>query len=254
MRKIKFAGIRRSGNHAVLGWVAEKFIGGKTFFLNDVVLDRDYSDRKKSDSLPTDKLCRLGKAALFLSSYEDKSLAEFNNHQPLLDVDGVGETKVILLRDPFNTFASRLKCIRSRRDNQYMQRLLNDEPSLLEGGMPEISRLWKAYAKEYLGVTKTLKGNVIFVNYNLWTQDRVYRTKLAKDLGLREDGNPFERVPGYGFGSSFDNREKDGKATEMDLASRWKGYREDEDYLNYFHKEIYALSSEIFPDIGNPLR
>ena len=75
MRKIKFAGIRRSGNHAVLGWIAEKFIGGKTFFLNDVVFDRDYSSKKKSDSLPTDKLCRRGKASLFLSSYEDKSLA-----------------------------------------------------------------------------------------------------------------------------------------------------------------------------------
>ena len=76
-----------------------------------------------------------------------------------------------------------------------MQRLLNDEPSLLKGGMPEISRLWKVYAKEYLGVTKTLKGKVIFVNYNLWTQDSVYRTKLAKTLGYWKTGSLLRKFP-----------------------------------------------------------
>ena len=253
MRKIKLAGIRRSGNHAVLGWVAEKSIGGKTFFLNDVVLGRDYTTKRKSDNLPTNKLCRRGKASLFLSSYEDKSLSEFDNHEPLKNIPHTEETKVILLRDPFNTFASRLKCIRSRRDNKYMQRLLNDEPSLLVGDMPRISNLWKSYAKEYLGETNTLQGRVLFLNYNMWTQDCGYRVELAKALGLAEDGKPFERVPGYGFGSSFDNRKKDGKATEMDLANRWEVYREDEDYLNYFDGELIDLSNEIFSGIGNPL-
>ena len=243
MRKIKLAGIRRSGNHAILGWIAERLPEGKTFFVNDVKLDRDYSEKRKSDDLPTKRTSPRRKAALLLTSYEDRSLALVNKHEPFVDVVYTEEKKIIVLRDAFNTFASRLKY---RKNGKYFKE--DDQSS----GPPKASELWLEYAKEYAGVTKSLKGSVVMINYNSWFADPDYRVLLAKSLRLDPSPAPFERVPGYGFGSSFSNRSKDGKASKMLVLNRWKTFSKDPSYINYFNEEIIELSKEIFPEVQGP--
>jgi len=243
MRKIKFAGTRRSGNHAVLAWIAERLPEGNTFFINDVRFGSNYSDKKKSDRLPTKRICRRGKASLILTSYEDRSLPLINNHEPLVDVLHTSEKKVLILRDAFNNFASRL---RYRKNGK---RFKEDDPT---NGPPDSSKIWVEYAKEYIGVTEALKGDVVKVNYNSWFSDPDYRVLVANSLGLAPSPEPFERVPGYGFGSSFSNTCRDGRASKMRVLDRWKLFSKDPDYLEYFNEEVIELSREIFPEIRGP--
>lgn len=133
---------------------------------------------------------------------------------------------VLILRDAFNCFASRL---------QYGW--LSDE----------VIDLWKAYAREFLGETNYLGNNKILVNYHRWCRDQTYRLDCARDLGLVTTDKGVNDVSDIGGGSSFDPTELDGQASQMKSDERWKLFENDP----YFRQvvasdEFLELSSQIF--------
>jgi hypothetical protein len=141
---------------------------------------------------------------------------------------------VIILRDPFNLFASRIK-----------------------GGFPHVKSsrynlidYWLFYAKEFLNETNYLKYQKVAVNYNLWASVPSYRREIAQQLGLTFTDEGIQRVSGMGGGSSFDERKFDGQAQAMKTDERWRYYLEDDFYKSLFkNQELLDYSRQIFGEI-----
>ena len=140
----------------------------------------------------------------------------------------------MIIRDPFNWLASRLK------KNYLTVRNKNLTPI----------NLWISYAKEYLGESQILKNNKTCINYNQWFEDRDYRQQIAAQLGLEFSDRGINKVHGCGGGSSFDGREFDKKATEMDVLNRWRLFAEDPRYRKLLdNEELLEYSERIFGHI-----
>ncbi|NET05472.1 MAG: hypothetical protein F6K16_12315 [Symploca sp. SIO2B6] len=141
---------------------------------------------------------------------------------------------LLILRDPFNTLASRLK-------NDFIE-VKSPNQTFME--------LWLAYAKEYLGETNYLKNNKVCVNYNRWFLDMNYREKIASQLNLDFSDAGINQVKAQGGGSSFEGREFDGKAVQMKVLDRWKVFAEDPRYLKLLdNEEVLEYSKRIFGHI-----
>lgn len=86
------------------------------------------------------------------------------------------------------------------------------------------------------------------VVYDKWVQDKQYRKKLVKSLGLPKFTDAgFKDVPQNCGGSSFDGLEFNGKADEMKVLERWKEYENDEGFMNTLdhYSDIVRMSDRI---------
>ncbi|MEX0806258.1 MAG: hypothetical protein WD940_02725 [Patescibacteria group bacterium] len=152
--------------------------------------------------------------------------------------------KILLVRDPFNFFASRLKMLRDMQE----QGVRNPIQKI---GWKGISRLWRTYAKEYLGETNLL-GDRVNVNYNDWFSNRDYRDELCQRcLGTVNRDLSVQDVVEHGRGSSFDYTKFHGSAQKMAVLERWRYFKDDEFYLNLMRdEELVSLSNRIFGHIS----
>ena len=141
---------------------------------------------------------------------------------------------VLIIRDPFNLFASRLK-------NNFLATKSKTKTA---------RELWIDYAKEFLGETNYLQHNKVCINYNLWVKNKDYRQEIAKQLEINFTDAAIDKVSGCGGGSSFDGRELDGKASKMDVNNRWKEFINNEEYRQLFNQErLLEYSLKIFGHI-----
>jgi hypothetical protein len=146
---------------------------------------------------------------------------------------------MLILRDPFNLFASRLK----RDDNDIKNRFsLRDKKQ-----RKIVINLWKSHAREFLGDTDFLTHNKICINYNTWFTDKTYRENLAKQLDILFTDKSINEVLHIGGGSSFDRTELNNEASKMKVLERWQEFAEDEGFISIFKdKEIIELYNRIF--------
>jgi hypothetical protein len=255
-------GIRRCGNHAVIGWIL-KNSGPPYVHFNDIqdprnpltpggvivsgvpmwrykrgilrkiryrFLAPDRSSFAGHDpSLDCRGLAALANLTCRVFSYEDKFLAE---------VDGVSSVavprevskRVFVLRDPFNLFASLLR-------SGYFNRKLEELPAL-----------YCSHAEEFLRHDGT---RVVGINYNDWVQDPAYRIATARSLGFQSDGSAYDSVPFNGGGSSFEGRSFMGKASQMDLFGRWRHMAGDESFRRLiWAPEVHAIAMKIYPTLA----
>jgi hypothetical protein len=148
---------------------------------------------------------------------------------------------VLVLRDPFNLFASAL------------QFYVNG--TIYLRGLPRRSMLgkverWKQYAREFIGQTHFLPQKKIAMTYNQWFLSAEYRKTIAFTLGIDAANSAVEHVPGFGGGSSFDGAKYQNAATRMRTLERWKHFRGSELYRSLFDDEVFDLSGKIFGDIS----
>ena len=249
-KEIRIAGLRRTGNHAIICWMEEQQKpDNKVLHLNNLKVNENpyrykyqnlsyyypqhqwaianYQKQSKGELLYRDCL---------IYSYEDYSLkrvfSDYFEKKHDLYIGKTGQRyDVLIIRDPFNLLASRLKngffSVKSKRKN--------------------IVDLWLEYAKEYLGETNYLKHNKICINYNLWVKNKDYRQELAQKLNINFTDAGIDKVLSFGGGSSFDGENLDGKATSMDTASRWKHFADDPTYLELIkNKQLLDYSQKIF--------
>lgn len=135
---------------------------------------------------------------------------------------------ILLLRDPYNTFASLIK---------RGEKLNNPD---------EIIQKWIDHAREYLGLSNYLQ-NRISVNYNCWFTDRSYRQKIANSLGLTFTDSGINMVSSVGQGSSFDRTSYDGKASKMPVLVRYQNYLDHPVMSKVLaNQELRELSESIF--------
>lgn len=171
--------------------------------------------------------------SLLMYSYEDDPLDALTE----ISLDEIGGAKktynVLLLRDALNNLASRLR---------YKETVggfgLVDRPRIF-------IRRWKQYAKEFLGETAHLGGNLVVINYNRWVTRRAYRAEIAHALGKDLNDATLAQVPMQGFGSSFDGVVEDGR--KLDVLNRWQAYARDKRLRPALEdRELRELTTEIF--------
>jgi len=247
-RSLCVAHMRRSGGHPFMNWVASQAGRAKVLFFNDVnhtkVLDgRDIDRKAVTAPLPALRGRHrvedvLGEPQdLVLYSYEHADLAEA---VPLKNVVTAVHTRVLLLRDPFNTLASQAAMGRWPKD---------ETPPKLAGWVT----LWKKHAREFIRIRDAGEPGEVAVSYNRWLTDAAYRDTVAEALGLpaRTDA-ALPQVPPQGGGSSFDGRAAGAEhVTDGRHFRRWEAYKDVLWFKATFKDDpdLVALSEQIFGTI-----
>lgn len=243
--ELRVAGMSRSGNHALLHWILAQAPGRACLlncaeprtnpFLSARPLGngKAYRVNYRGFSLKRERAGQLSRKDWLVHSYEDCFLTmlasePFETHHD----DWVGRSAmridVLVLRDPFNLFASRLK-------------------SGYSGVTPRTAvRIWKQHARQALGLRRILPHRPTVVLFNAWHGDRSYRRRLAEELDLDFTDAGKEEVADCAGGSSFDRRMCHGRASQMQLADRWKHFVDDPRYHGLFDAELCDLSEQLF--------
>lgn len=227
-------GMRRTGNHAVINWIKEQCEGSFLFFNNINPQCSPFSAR-----MTEHKIGFSGKP-LLVFSYED---------QPSVAIDSLPLEEalkkycrspttscrtILILRDPYNLFASRLK---------KWPEILHD-PTARE----KMVGLWKDYAQEF-GAARARGENrpLISINYNHFILSEMYRKELSNELGLNFSDEGLQHIPVYGHGSSFDVSNFERAAVNLDVTTRWTFFKENEEFWDLFDDpEIQQLSQALF--------
>lgn len=286
--EIRAFGLQRSGNHAILSWVRSQHAGKPACFLNDI-RHGDFDPYRTCannlitalDTTASIETLRIAPKHLLIYSYEDDAAKMDPARDFLESIDDSAFLRnrerylqpsqnvfdLLILRDPFNFFASRCKKLEA-----------------LSGikDLSWIARNWKLLAAEALRWQANPSPHKIFANYNLWVEDASYRKQLSQGLlGTFTDASR-EAVSKDGGGSSFDSMAYDGlalrsivanwkkllefkryryldrylkrfvtpRATAMKVTERWKLLANDATYRRIFaDRELLELSEEIFGEI-----
>jgi len=208
-----FCGIQRSGNHAFINWYLAH--------LDNYVYWNNISDYGKPEQareegeVPFDH---------FVCSYE-------NIHPFMLsELDLETELPYIVLRDPYNWYASAYNFFKERN-------IVRDRGGGTRNLIPLYLELYK-YVKTHPDK---------FINYNSWVTSPDYRRELEKRFDLCETDETINIVASYGGGSTFDKFDYANCAQKMKLFQRWELVKDEPEYLDAI------LSYPIFIDISKEL-
>lgn len=266
---IRIVGLSRSGNHAIINWISSQ-TQGRCIFFNNVRADEspfqnyihaatchqehwrlqelkthnpDYDGKEGLELLKEEAKGNFLKKDFLMVSFEDCSLKKIARKNFVRAHDrfmGKSEAKfeILILRDPFNLFASRIRFESSRK--RQLSRL---DPK-------DASKLWIQYAIEFLGETNYLGDRKLCINYNRWVVDSEYRASIARQLDIKNTDAGINNVPKFGGGSSFDGIEAHGQASKMDVFGRWKSYVDDPYFRSIMSdKQLIKYSERIFGHI-----
>jgi len=196
-------GMKRSGNHAIIHWMLQQ--STIMFFNNAFPIRRFFNPRHPYPfpadySLVLERLRRRWRLRSFwienilrakkkILSIEDHflDLTFFHNAPP-------GHANVLILRDPYNLFASRIRKGNRTRHPDY-PREYNDI-------FIRAVKLWKQSFREFVGETNYLSRKIC-ISYDRWVIDAEYRRALLALLGLEVRDNGIGSLAAEGGGSSF---------------------------------------------------
>jgi hypothetical protein len=232
MLEIRILSMMRSGHHAICNWIFEQ-LSGNSLFINRIDGKVNYFIHSDFCSWKPDHM---------IFNFEDLSVLQHNmTIKKIKHVYDLGPKfkNVLVLRDPFNLFASRLQM------KKIIEKNCKNTTSPVGEFTKEAFALWKNHAFEFLNSSNHLT-NKICINYNTWCVSKNYREKIASQLGLEFTDLGFDTVPVFGGGSSFDGMTFDGLAQKMDVFQRYKHYIDFEWFQSQFDYEIKKLSQEIF--------
>jgi hypothetical protein len=245
LNELRVIGMSRSGNHAIIQWMMAQ-LGGRVCFLNCAegksnpfrsarVMDNGQICRATwpEFDLEAERQGRFSPKDWLIFSHEDSYLGRAVSREFELGHDqwvgrSARRSDVLILRDPFNLFASRLQCLWA---------IVTLKVS---------AKIWKQHAREFLGQSRLLRHDPVRISYNRWRADQDYRRRIAGQLGLDFTDAGIHKVVPCNGGSSFDGTRFDGRAGRMRVLERWKHYIDDPRYLGIFDREMLELSEQIF--------
>ena len=245
--EIQVLGMSRSGNHAIVDWIFEQAEGPKLLLncaeggtnpfqsCRPLASGKGWRAEPEIDFNAASRGCHEDRR-LLVHTYEDSWLdyvfsAELEEHGQEWLGQSRRKISMLVLRDPYNLFASR-------------KRMGRNLP-------PDIARdLWKQHAREALGDTHELRSETLIVLYNRWQSDKNYRREIVNWLGLQFSDRGIDSVPECAGGSSFDGTAFDGKATAMATDRRWTHFADDEGFRQFFDNEMVQLTERLY---GLPL-
>ncbi len=253
--ELRVVGMSRSGNHAIINWIIQQ-LNGRYCFLNcaepktnpfqtarPLQKEVTYKANYPEFNLEKEKAGTFSKKDYLIHSYEDCFLSMLNHkafEEQHDDFVGPSDNRldVLILRDPFNLFASRI------RSGLYKEKKPGAQVTPLTA-----RRIWKQHAKEAIGLKRHLRKKKIVINYNLWVYDTAYRRSIAIQLGIAFTDSGFHEVSNVAGGSSFDGLKFENRADNMKVLDRWKHYVDDPGYKMIFDKELIDLSHQVFGHI-----
>lgn len=246
-REIRVIGMSRSGNHAIMQWITAQQPGrwlllncceGKQnpFTSARPLPGGDCSQSSYSHDVQQERPGSFSSKELLIFNHEDSFLAHACSDEYEQRHDewvGPSEERIdlLLLRDPFNLFASRF----NRRGYAVK--------------VAAALRIWKQHARQFLGDINRLTQRPVLVSYDHWFCDREYRRRLAADLGLPGSDAGLQRVATCFGGSSFDGLDYDGRAQQMPVLTRWQRLADDPTFASIFDEQTIELARRAFGDI-----
>lgn len=249
-KEIRVVGLRRSGNHGIIIWLRRHY-DQKIWHLNNVSpcknpyrqLYQHYSNKEK---LKQEARGNFSRKECLIYNYENYTLDSIVNSKCEKNHDlylgkSAKRYDLLILRDPYNMFASLRQGQLKKNSENYFQTYPNNRES--------ITQLWLNYAKEFLGETNYLQQKRVMVNYNQWVSNLDYRQSISQQLELDFCDAGFNVVKNYGGGSSFDGTKFHDKANQMDVLNRWQEFVDDEEYRKMFNSEIIEYSQQIFGNL-----
>ncbi|MDJ0600659.1 MAG: hypothetical protein QNJ37_17665 [Crocosphaera sp.] len=267
--EIRLIGLKRTGNHGITNWIIKQYGDINLAYLNAVKPKynpyRLYYNNFPNNRFSKDAFGQFSKKDLLFYSYEDWPLelicdANFEKKHDLYLGKSSQRYDILILRDPFNLFASRLKMMDEKLDglkgmgNQLSDKQMIDrelQEKMIKRLIGQYSvDLWITYAKEFLGETDYLTQKKVFINYNQWFCDQAYRKNISQQLDVQFSDVGLEKVKGQGGGSSFDGKNLSGKASQMKVLQRWQHFQQDPRFVSIFeNKQLWHYSDKIFGKI-----
>ncbi|MBI4026214.1 MAG: hypothetical protein HY360_14600 [Verrucomicrobia bacterium] len=235
--EFRFLGMHRSGHHAIINWVAGLF-EGEVLFANNVAYDDRRYERYQFLNPP---VAGAEYRDAYIFNVEDTDLATV-----VSDMEGnrwgtrLGPSdrvfNVLVVRDPLNMFASRM-----RHKSPHISNLTEDS----------INR-WKQHAREHLSRSELLPADTIHIFYNAWFESAEYRKDLAKRIGMPFNDKALNVVAQWGGGSTFNKLSYDGNAQAMGVLTRWKDCQDDPVYRSLIleDEEIVELGRAIMGQVA----
>lgn len=252
-REFLVAALQRSGHHAVINWILAQCDSPKCLlnhvkpganplstFRKDSTFEGVTPEQLAGPHIPLECL---------IFNYEDHALPSifqpaFTDHREHWLGTPRYRRDLLILRDPYNFFASRLKW-------SYGNKYPGGTHSLVKPiARDKLVALWKSYARQFIaGLDDTTA--MIPISYNRWFMDEDYRRQLAGTLQLSFTDAGLQEVARWGPnlwpGNSFDGLNYDGNAQKMEVMDRWRQFLDDELYLSLFRDpEVHELSRAIF--------
>ncbi|MEL6553963.1 MAG: hypothetical protein AAFQ63_10955 [Cyanobacteria bacterium J06621_11] len=264
-QEIRVVGLRRSGNHAIINWIRNQAPENTTFINHTRIKGNPYRDvhddqmflqrnpelkgwrcdnvdwwRQEAKGDFSHKDC-------LIYSYEDQEIERvvhpaFEERHDLYLGQSAKRHDIIIMRDPFNLFASRFK------GNRRRAKARNFDLMSVYSKTRNLPELWVSYAKECLGETNLLPHNKTCISYNQWFTDVAYRKSIAEKLNIEFSDAGFEEVVrAGGIGSSFDGTSFNSNADQMDVLNRWQSFAENEAYLELLKTpQLIKYSTQLF--------
>jgi len=301
--EIRICGLQRSGNHAITNWIINQYRGSRICFLNNVrhgdynpfhtreqVYLYNFKGFPNGMAFPNrgvripDELIKSSKDVL-IYSYEDDRRKLVDGMPFLRGVyskefearrgEYLGESErfldVVVVRDPYNLLASRIKRIDKLTG-------INDVQLIIEF-IKEI--LYEAIMFEE---EKDPKSKKLIIKYNQWFSDKNYRRFLSEKIGGKFNDSSLHEVLSVGGGSSFDgvnfgklkiqdlwykrrkllqvetyqnigsylSRFFPRRTEEMQVLERWKVIEDSQMEAIFSDPEVAELSKRLFGDILKP--
>jgi hypothetical protein len=243
--ELRVIGMSRSGNHAIINWIINQ-IPGRYCFLNcaepktnpfvsarPLMHDDAYLANYSDFDLAAEQVGRFSTKDYFIHSYEDCLLGmvaspAFEDQHDRFVGPSARRLDILILRDPFNLFASR------------------ERSRVAHVSVKTAVRIWKQHAGEFLGKRRYLNQRRILISYNAWVSESSYRRRLAGELGLRFTDAGFRSISHFAPASSFDGRVFHARADEMRVLHRWRHLVHEPAYRTIFDADMVALSNAIF--------
>ena len=129
---------------------------------------------------------------------------------------GVDFKTILLLRNPFNNFASLWQSNPSQAEKQF--------------------DLWKQIAREFLGYTNYL-GDKVFCIYDLWFTSENFRKNMSYELGVEWDDSGLNTITYHGE-SHFEGKKA---GQDLKVLERWRHYLENYNFRQLFDEEMVEL-------------
>lgn len=241
--ELRCLGMRRSGNHGIIEWLidaVEAMHGvGSTVHLNNIPLGvNGYRSRHQypEPSDPVEYTRCMGirryrnfkQTALLLRSYEDFTLARFRQKEPQ-KYYGQSERQcdVVIIRDPLNLFASRIK-------------------SKKIGTKSDIEQI-DLYLDHFRG--HLADETLLPIFYNSWLTNSEYRDGILSALGLPV-GHRLNLISSYrGGGSSFVGAHQ--ALDPNTLLRRWHSMRDDIYFRNQIlgNSDLWEITETYFHEV-----